>query len=114
MSLDPLLFRDPFDQRLSEQGPPAVFTANAAGELGLDLPRTRDAWSRLSLPPTEIEACHCLFRDRATGFVQYILVTSPALLREHPRAQVRRYPDPASALQALAALGRPPMALVPW
>ena len=63
-------------------------------------------------PPFEV--CHCLYRDRATGFVQYVLVTSPALYADHPRADVRRFPDQASASAALAALGRPPLLRAGW
>ena len=112
-----LPFRDAFDRILATQGPPAVFTADAGGELRLDPFRTRDAWSRLppdAPQPPPLEACHCLFRDGATGFVQYVLVTSPALAQAHPRAQIRRYPDQETALQALQALGRPPLAPDPW
>jgi hypothetical protein len=104
-------FRDRFDRLLAEQGPPALFTVDAGGELRVDLVRTRDGWSRLVADvvlPREV--CHCLYRDRATGFVQYVLVTAPELYSEHPRADVRRYDSQADALAALAAIGRPPIA----
>ena len=103
-------FRDPFDQLLVEQGPPAVFTVDSEGELQLDPMRTRDCWSRL--PPAarpDHGLCHCLFRDRATGYVQYILVTSPALCETHPRADIRRYADQKAALDVLTSLGSPPI-----
>ena len=103
-----LSFRDPFDRALAEEGPPAMFTVNAKGELNLDPFRTRDAWSALRAPPT-YAVCHCLYRDRATRWVQYILVTSAALCEAHPRADITRYPDQPAALAALAALGRPPL-----
>lgn len=74
----------------------------------MDLVRTRDCWQRLEGAP-EYGACHCLFRDRATGFVQYVLVTSPQLCRAHPRADITLYPDQRTALAALAALGNPPI-----
>jgi hypothetical protein len=77
--------------------------------------RTRDGWSRVPagqhLPH---ELCHCLYRDRATGFVQYILVTSPALYAAHPRADVRRYPNQPDALESLSRLGRPAILGNPW
>ena len=108
-SLSPgLPFRDSFDALQAESGPPSVFTVDADGELWMDLTRTRDGWQRLETAPT-YGVCHCLFRDRATGFVQYVLVTSPQLCREHPRADITRYPDQPAALAALAALGSPPI-----
>jgi hypothetical protein len=55
-----------------------------------------------------------LYRDRATGFVQYILVTSPALYAAHPRADVRRYPSQPDALESLSRIGRPAILGNPW
>ena len=101
-------FRDTFDRIQAEQGPPAVFTVDAEGEIKVDLERTRDGWQRLDRVP-DYGVCHCLFRDRATGFVQYILVTSPDLCSTHPRADITHYPDQPAALSALSALGRPPV-----
>lgn len=99
-------FGDRFDALLAQQGPPAVFTVTADLELRLHPDRTRDAWQRLGddAVPT-VESCHCLFRDRATGWVQYILVTSPVLCAEHPRADIWRYESQAAALAALEGLG---------
>lgn len=103
-------FRDPFDQILAAQGPPALFTVDAEGELRLDPFRTRDGWSRISLDDVPAhDVCHCLFRDRATGYVQYILVTSPALYADHPRADVRRFDSQRQALDALEGMGQPPI-----
>ncbi|MDP6931748.1 MAG: hypothetical protein QGG40_02485 [Myxococcota bacterium] len=107
-----LQFTDPFDSTLATRGPPAVFTIDADGELRLDAMRSRNAWESVDGPP-ELEACHCLFRDRATGWVQYVLVTSPALCREHARAEIVRYPSQAQALEALRALGLPPVRASP-
>lgn len=111
----PIPFRSAFDARLAQSGPPAVFIVDAEGELRLDPFKTRDGWSRLSsdMSPA-FHPCHCLYRDRATGYVQYVLVTSPSLYLDHPRAQVRRYPDQAAALRALQALPHPPIVLNPW
>ena len=103
-----LSFRDPFDAIQAASGPPAVFTVDADGELKMDLMRTRDGWQRLDAVP-DYGVCHCLFRDRATGFVQYVLVTSPQLCSDHPRADITRYPDQSTALSVLAALGSPPI-----
>ena len=88
---------------------------DSEGELGLDLFRTRDGWSRMppdQCPPREL--CHCLYRDRATGFVQYVLSTSPALYADHPRADVRRYPSQQAALEALSRLGCPAILRTAW
>ncbi len=100
-------FADTFDQTLAEQGPPAVFGLTADGELRLQADRTREAWGSRAGTELTFERCHCLYRDRATGFVQYLLVTSPALCEEHPRADIWRYDSEALALEALGRAGRP-------
>ena len=122
-------FADPFDQAVAHHGPPAVFTVDHKNQLRLNGDRSRETWTRIleeSTPPrppgeadpvrpdSDVVWCHCLFRDHGTGWVQYILVTSPALCSEHPRADVRRYDNQAQALAALAALGRPPIAEDSW
>ena len=38
-----LPFRDPFDQLMAGQGPPAVYTVDHKGQLGLNVERTRRA-----------------------------------------------------------------------
>ena len=101
-------FRDPFDAVQAASGPPSIFTVDAEGEIKVDLVRTRDGWQRLDVVPT-YGVCHCLFRDRATGFVQYVLVTSPQLCADHPRADITLFPDQPAALDALAAMGSPPI-----
>ena len=103
-----LSFCGNFDQVLATSGTPAVFTIDAGGELRLSPGRTRDAWDQLS-DTVRPGWCHCLYRDRATGWVQYLLVTSPDLCRDHPRADIVRFADQASALAALDSLGRPPL-----
>ncbi len=103
-------FGSEFDQRLAEHGPGAVFTCDADGELRLSPDRTRDVhalYSPQKLPP--LGWCHCLYRDRATGFVLYALVTSPTLCVQHPRADVAHFDDQPAALAALRALGVPPV-----
>jgi hypothetical protein len=105
-------FGDPFDEQLALQGPPAIFTPTPKGELKLDLFRTRDAWQRTNGVPAH-EVCHCLFRDHATGYVQYVLATSPELCAPE-RADVARYPSAAAALEALSTFGRPPVARGPF
>ena len=105
-------FRDPFDQRLAEEGPPAIFGLDADGELSLDLVRTREAWAEAS-GLVEHEPCHCLIRDNATGWVQYVLITSPSLCRHHPRADIVIMQDQQMALKALSDLGVPPVCVQP-
>ena len=100
--------RSPFDQAVREQGPAAVFTIDAKGRLGLDELRTREHYGRIEGDKPQSE-CHCLFRDRATGFVQYVLLTSPELCVDHPRQDITRFADQAGALEALRALGNPPI-----
>lgn len=100
--------RSEFDDQLMQAGPPAVFSIDAKGRIGLDDMRTREHYNRVEAP-VDFEACHCLYRDHATGFVQYLLVTSPALCASNPRADIERFVDAESALAALADLGNPPI-----
>lgn len=104
--------RSEFDAAMLESGPPAVFTVDAKGQLGLDEWRTREHYGRIAGELVR-EVCHCLYRDRATGFVQYVVVTSPQLCATHPRQDVTRYDDQGSALAALSALGNPPISSGP-
>lgn len=99
-------FSDPFDRSLASDGPGALFTIGHKGQLRLALNRSRDQGKRAAADRPK-RPCHCLFRDRATGFVQYVLATTPALCQAHPRADIQEYPDQQSALHALATLGRP-------
>jgi hypothetical protein len=93
-------FCSPFDRRLAEQGPPAVFLRDPEGRLRLDPEWTRDAWARL--------------KGRDSGYVQLVLATSPDLLAEHPRLQCRAFEEAHLAEEVLAALGRPPVVKEPW
>lgn len=97
-------WRSPFDEVLASEGPPAVFTLDHKGRLGMDEARTRESWTRLETIG-ELIPCHCLFEDRATGWHQYVLVTAEALCSNHPRARVHRYPSAEAALAALEAMG---------
>jgi hypothetical protein len=101
-----LPFRDPFDQAMAGQGPPAVYTVDHKGQLGLNVERTRHAW-QLAGGDLSSGVCHCLYRDHATGFVTYVLATSPGLCAAHPRADIARFDSEELALAALAALGAP-------
>jgi hypothetical protein len=104
--------RSAFDMALVEAGPPAVFTIDAKGQLGLDEWRTREHYGRIDGPLSRA-LCHCLYRDRATGFVQYVLVSSPQLCAVHPRQDISRYPDQQTALEVLQGLGNPPLSPQP-
>lgn len=101
-------WRSPFDEAMAESGSPAVFTLDHNGRLGVDEARTRETWCRVGGPDVR-EACHCLFTDKATGFVQYVFVTSPAFYRDHPRATTERFDSYSDALAALSALGPLPV-----
>ena len=92
-----LPFSGPFEEAMALEGPGAVFTLSASGELRLNVARTRDAWSNIQGPLVK-EFCHCLFCDRATGWAQYVLVTSPALCVSHPRAEISRFSSYEEAL----------------
>jgi hypothetical protein len=104
-----LEFADRFDEILAREGPAAVFTRTPDNQLKLDVFRTRDAWQRARTDSPALEPCHCLYTDKATRFVQYVLVTSPELCWNEPRAKVERYASAAEAFAALAALGVPPV-----
>ena len=99
-----ITWRSPFDEVLAEDGPAAVFTLDHKGRLGVDEARTRESWTRIS-SVGEFAHCHCLFEDLATGWHQYVLVTSPELCRDHPRARVHQFPSAEAALDALSAMG---------
>jgi hypothetical protein len=108
-----LPFRDPFDAAMAQAGPPAVFTLDHKGQLGLNPERTRDAWQQLGREPAP-GTVHALLRDRATGFVLYARLGSPELYADAPRADRALYPDEDAALAALRALGAPPVWRGPW
>ncbi len=117
---EPLGFCDLFDEAQAREGLPALFVVNARGELRLASDKTRDAWQRLPrdaqdraiFPPRQ--PCHCLLRDRATGWVQYVLATAWELVADHPRADVRRFDSQEAAQAALAALGPVPVDHEAW
>jgi len=110
--MSPIEMRSAFDEALLTEGPPAVFTIDAKGRLGLDEWRTREHYGRVSVPLSR-ESCHCLYRDHATGFVQYVLLTSPDLCGDHPRQDITRYPHQAAAMAVLEGLGNPPISADP-
>ncbi len=106
-------FASDFDARLAHSGPAAVFLCDAKARWRVVPEWTRDAWGRAPGPHT-LGWTWILARDRASGFVQVVLATSPTLLAEHPRLDLRPMPDQRSAEAAVEALGRPPLAPEPW
>ncbi len=90
-----------------------MFLPNREGAWKLEVGWTRDAWSRKP-GPHAFAPTWTLCRDRATGYVVLALVTSPTLLEDHPRMDVRVYPDLETARVARAALGAVPVDRSPW
>jgi len=107
------LFCSPFDETLAREGPAAIFLLDREGRLRFDAEWTRDAWGRHP-GPHDRHHVWALVRDRATGFVQRVLITGRALLDDHPRLDARTYPDADAALAALGGLGSPPVVSEPW
>ena len=91
-------FSDVFDQVLAQNGPAAIFTFSHEGELRVDVLRTRNFWQRCPEEPTQIEWCHCVLIDKATGWPQYALLTSSALCIEHETTVVQRMSSFEAAL----------------
>lgn len=102
-----IVWRSLFDEAMAETGPPAVFTLDHKGRLGLDEARSRESWSRLEAGG-DFEHCHCVFEDLATGWHQYVLATSALLCEAHPRARVHRFETMEKALAFLDSLGSIP------
>lgn len=106
-------FCSPFDEALANGGPPGVFLFDPEGALRFQPTWTRDVYGRA--PGTHAHAWTWLLaRDKATGFVQLVLVTSPTLLTEHPRLQLRVFASIEAARAELATWGRPAIAPDPW
>ncbi len=106
-------YASPFDAALAESGPPGVFLTDRHGLWRLHGEWTRSAYNRAP-GPHAFGWTWTLCRDRVSGFVVLVLVTSPTLLTEHPRMDVRTFPDRASAEAARAAWGQPPITHAPW
>lgn len=106
-------FCSPFDAALAQEGPAAVFLPDRDGALRFDATWTRDCWGRAP-GPHRPGWTWLLTRDRASGFVNLVLVTSPTLLTEHPRLDLRRFTTLEQAQAALSALDHPPFAREPW
>jgi len=103
----------PFDEAIAASGPPAVFLRDHEGGWRFQATWSRDLWGRAPGPHEHVPT-FVLARDRASGFVQLVMVTSPTLLVEHPRLDLRSFDNLADAEEALAAIGAPPIAPEPW
>ena len=106
-------FCSAFDEQLARHGPPAVFLFDPDGELRFDAEWTRDAWERAARPVQRGD-CWLLARDRDSGWVQLLLATSPDLLREHPRLDVRPVRDVEEGRALRASLGAVPVVTEGW
>ena len=102
-----------FDETLAHSGPAAVFLPDQEGKLRFDARWTRDNWGRAP-GPHAIQWRWTLFRDRRSGFVFLALVTSPTLIPQHPRLQLRTYDSFDEANAARAAFGSPSIAAKGW
>ena len=91
-------FIDPFDQTLAQAGIPAIFTLNHEGVLQFDLVRTRDFCRQNPGPYTSVWM-HSVMVDRATGWPQYVLATSPELILEHERAAIHLFDSYHTAIE---------------
>jgi hypothetical protein len=108
-----MMFCSDFDERLSLEGPGAIFLPDREGLLRFDAEWTRGAWGRHPGPHAP-EPAWFLLRDHGTGFVVLAYASARGLLADHPRMDVRSYPDREAALAARAGFGRPPLCEEPW
>lgn len=97
-----LAFCSPWDEALANGGPASVFLPDREGLLRFDADWTRDCWGRAP-GPHAAGWTWVLVRDRDTGFVNLLLATSPTLIPEHPRADVRVEPTAEAAWRAWRA-----------
>lgn len=106
-------FCSPFDEALARNGPASVFLLDREGALRFDATWTRDGWGRAPGPHPRGDRW-LLARDRGSGFVQLLLVTSPTLLVDHPRLDLRAFETRAEAEAARRIFGQPPIAREAW
>lgn len=106
-------FCNPFDAAIAAHGPAAVFLLDREGKLRLAPRWSRDTWGRHGADRGRDEAW-LLLRDPGTTYVILAYATGAWLLDDHPRLEVRRFPDEAAARAAWAALGRPPVDPEAW
>ena len=102
-----LAWSSPLDGALAASVP-CVLLPDKEGLLRYDDTWTRDAFNR-NPGPHALEDTWTLLRDRDTGFVTFVLATSPTLLAGHPRADVAVYPTAAAAMAVRTQLGPIPI-----
>lgn len=107
------MFCGPFDEQLAREGPAAIFLVDRHGELRMNESWTRDVWGRNEGPHAH-GWTWLLMRDHDTGYISLVLSTSPTLLTEHPRADVRVFADRAAAEVERARFGVPPIHREAW
>ncbi|MEZ4318660.1 MAG: hypothetical protein R3F61_14195 [Myxococcota bacterium] len=107
------MFCSPFDEALAHAGPAGVFLPDTEGALRFQPNWTRDAWGRAPGPHAH-GWTWTLLRDRDSGFVLLALVTSPTLITEHPRLDVRVAGSLDEARAMRAEYGNPPVAPESW
>ena len=106
-----VIFNGDFDRFQAQSAVPAVFTLSHEGELGLDVPRTRDFYKEaLNRLGGELQwTCewqHCVLVDNATRWPQYALVTGKELVGAHPRFCIEVLPSYQSACERVSELKR--------
>ena len=106
-------FCSDFDAELARQGPAAVFLPDRDGLWRFDAEWTRDAWGRHP-GPHALAPTYTLLRDHDTGFVLLVLVSSPTLLPDHPRMDVRAFGDKQAAVAERVRFGVVPVAGEAW
>ena len=93
----------PFDEVLARRGPPAVFTLDHKGRLGMDEARTRSRGRGSS--PSASWSCVTACLRHATGWHQYVSHRCGTERADHPRARVHRFPSAEAPFDALASMG---------
>lgn len=106
-----MVFNGEFDLIQAQASVPAVFTLSHDGELGLDVPRTRDFYKEALMrfgkePQWTHEWQHCVLVDNATRWPQYALVTGKELVGIHPRFCIEVLPSYDIACDRVVALKR--------
>ncbi|TNE84333.1 MAG: hypothetical protein EP330_29385 [Deltaproteobacteria bacterium] len=107
------MFCSPFDEALAQGGAAAIFLPDPEGMWRFDASWTRDAWGRDAGPHAHAWR-YAALRDKRSGFAFVALVTSPTLLVEHPRLDVRLFESLDEARRFVADFGDPPITEAPW
>lgn len=106
-------FASPFDEQLARSGTPAIFLFDHKDCWRMEPQWTRDCWGRCD-GPHEHGWRFAALRDRGTGFVWVVLVTSPTLLVAHPRLDVKLFPTLEAAQAERDRYGSPAKCEEAW